>query len=80
MLRAVEGPLLGTDKADLSGSGDSPDLASLRRTDFRAVARASLAALGSSLDGALARTKDPMTRLHLKDCRREISLLLDPRK
>jgi hypothetical protein len=80
MLRAVEGSLLWMDKPDISGSGDSPDLASLRRTDFRAVARASLATLASSLDGALARTKDSMTLLHLKDCRKEIYFLLDPRK
>jgi hypothetical protein len=80
MLRAVESPVLGTDKPDISGSGESPDLAQLRRTDFRAAARASLVALASSLDGALARTNDPMTLLHLKDCRKEISLLLDPRK
>jgi hypothetical protein len=68
------------EKPDLSGSGDSSDLASLRRTDFRAVARASLASLASSIDGALARTEDPTTVFHLKDCRKEIALLLDPRK
>src|SRR3990170_1388907 len=80
MIGAVEGSFRGMEKPDISGSGDSPDLASLRRTDFRAVARASLASLASSIDGAIARTEDPTTLFHLKDCRKEIALLLDPRK
>ncbi len=80
MIGAVEGSFRGMEKPDLSGSGDSPDIASLRRTDFRAMARASLAFLASSIDGALARTEDPKTLFHLKDCRKEIALLLDPRK
>ena len=80
MIGAVEGGFRDTGKPDISGSGESPDLASLRRTDFRAAARASLASLASSVDGALARTEDPTTRIHLRDCRNVIGLLLDPRK
>ncbi len=80
MLGAVEGSFRGMEEPDLAGSGDASEISSLRRTDFRAVARASLAALAESIDGALSRTEDPGTLLHLNDSRKEVSILLDPRK
>ncbi len=54
--------------------------ASTRETDFRAVARAALHDLAGRLDAAIPRAKDPMTRVHLQDCRREVELILNPNK
>jgi hypothetical protein len=50
-----------------------------RETDFRAVARAALQDLGVRLDSAIPQTRDPMTRVHLQDCRREVELILNPK-
>lgn len=47
-----------------------------RGTDFRAVARASLARLVGQLDIAIPRATDSITRVHLEDCRREVDLIL----
>jgi uncharacterized protein DUF4953/uncharacterized protein DUF5117/uncharacterized protein DUF5118 len=53
--------------------------ASIQGTDFRAVARAALQSLDVQLAAALPRTQDSMTRVHLRDCRREIELILNPK-
>src|SRR5262249_53648373 len=50
--------------------------ASSKSTDFRAVARDALHELDARILEALKRTKDPMTRVHLRDCRREIEDIL----
>ncbi|MCI0379835.1 MAG: zinc-dependent metalloprotease, partial [Gemmataceae bacterium] len=54
--------------------------ASTSGTDFRAVGRAALKQLADRVDVAILRTQDAMTRAHLQDCRREIDLILDPKK
>jgi hypothetical protein len=54
--------------------------ATTRETDFRAVARAALHELAGRLDTAIGRTRDPMTRVPLQDCRREVELILNPNK
>jgi hypothetical protein len=54
--------------------------ATSRETDFRAVARAALHDLASRLDAAIPKARDPMTRVHLEDCRREVELILNPNK
>jgi hypothetical protein len=53
--------------------------ASTRDTDFRAVARAVLQSLDEQLQTALAQTRDPMTKVHLQDCRHEVDLILHPK-
>ncbi len=50
-----------------------------RETDFRAVARAALQELSLRLDAAIPQARDPMTRVHLQDCRREVELILNPK-
>ena len=47
-----------------------------RNSDFRAVARDALEELSLSLTAALTKTKDPLTRAHLKDCKREVEDIL----
>lgn len=47
-----------------------------RLTDFRAVARMSLTELARQLDNASLRAKDRTTLAHLKDCRKEIDVML----
>jgi hypothetical protein len=49
-------------------------------TDFRPVARAMLRDLVTQIDGALPKVDDAMTRLHLRDCRREADELVNPKK
>jgi len=53
--------------------------ATTRETDFRAVARAALHKLAERLEAALPATQDPMTKVHLQDCRREVDLILNPK-
>jgi hypothetical protein len=49
-------------------------------TDFRAVARAALQDLAKQLEAAIPRAQDPMTRIHLQDCLREVKLILNPKE
>ena len=49
-------------------------------TDLRAVARSALTDLLGRIDAAYSRTQDPITRVHLQDCRREIEAALNPGK
>lgn len=51
-----------------------------QQTDFRATARGMLEQLGQKLAAAAAAAKDPVTANHLKDCRKEIEMILDPKK
>lgn len=53
--------------------------ATTQGTDFRAVGRAALQDLHVLLTSAVARAQDAMTRLHFRDCRREIELILNPK-
>jgi hypothetical protein len=53
--------------------------ATTRETDFRAVARAALQDLAARLESAIPQARDPMTRVHLQDCRREVELILNPK-
>jgi hypothetical protein len=53
--------------------------ATTRDTDFRAVARAALGGLADRLDTAVGQARDPMTKVHLQDCRREVDLILNPK-
>jgi hypothetical protein len=46
-------------------------------TDFPAVARPVLQALGTRISAALRRTKDPMTLAHLRACRSELGTILN---
>lgn len=63
----------------LDGDPFAPLAATTQGTDFRAVARAALQELDTLLAAALGRAQDPMTRLHYRDCRREIELILNPK-
>lgn len=56
--------------------------ASSKGTDFRAVARAALADLSKELAALLFRggPQDPLTRVHLEDCRREVEAILAAKK
>lgn len=47
------------------------------KTDLRLVARANLKTLALNLNGAIPRTTDSMTRLHLQECRSDIAKILD---
>lgn len=62
------------DAEDLSAFNNST-----RGTDFRAVARAVLQELLTQIDAAINRSQDLMTRVHLRDCRREVDLILNPK-
>ncbi|MFN9298994.1 MAG: zinc-dependent metalloprotease [Acidobacteriota bacterium] len=69
------------------GGGDrtDPDLMALFgatwfQTDFRGTARALLEQLNARLGAALATAKDVATVIHLKDCRKEIEMILDPKR
>lgn len=53
----------------------NPD-ASVRGTDFRAAARASLRMLSEEINGALEDVTEPMTKAHLEDARDRIEVLL----
>jgi hypothetical protein len=55
------------------------DVLETQNSDLRAVARAALNDLAGWLDGAVPRTRDPMTLVHLMDCRREVENLLRPK-
>jgi hypothetical protein len=48
-------------------------------SDFRAVARAALEDLALRLDEATDRASNPTTRVHMRDCRREVERILNPK-
>ena len=50
--------------------------ASSQGTDFRAVARFALKDLGAQISDALPRVQDPISRVHLQDCQREVEMIL----
>lgn len=54
--------------------------ATWQQTDFRATARTMLEQLNQRLAAATATAKDAATISHLKDCRKEIEMILDPKK
>jgi hypothetical protein len=62
------------------GDDEFADVVGGQSTDFRAVARAALENLSKKIAGAQARAKDPMTKVHLADCLREVKSLLTPDK
>jgi Met-zincin/Domain of unknown function (DUF5117)/Domain of unknown function (DUF5118) len=49
-------------------------------SDFRAVARAALQNLAELLDKAIPQAGDPITQAHLRDCRRELKTILNPKE
>ena len=67
------------------GGGAPPELAAMmssswQQTDFRGTARTMLEQLSQRLSAAILIAKDPATATHLKDCRKEIEMILDPKK
>jgi hypothetical protein len=54
--------------------------ASWQQTDFRATARGLLEQLSARLATAASLARDPAAALHWKDCRKEIEMILDPKK
>ncbi len=50
------------------------------QTDFRATARTMLEQLNQRLATAAAATRDAATLSHIRDCRKEIEMILDPKK
>ncbi|MBI2690017.1 MAG: zinc-dependent metalloprotease [Acidobacteria bacterium] len=54
--------------------------ASWQQTDFRGTARTLLHQLNQRLASAAVTAKDPATLSHINDCRKEIELILDPKK
>ncbi len=81
LMKQTPGP---TALAGRGGRGDADLLAVLSpnwfQTDFRGTARALLEQLNGRLGAALATAKDPATVNHLKDCRKEIEMILEPKK
>ncbi len=70
---------------NFGGGGGDPGIsafftASWQQTDFRGTARTMLEQLSLKLGAAVATAKDPATASHLKDCRKEIEMILDPKK
>lgn len=51
----------------------------VNQSDIRAIARAELKSLESSIKSGLGRTKDPMSRIHLQDALERIDLILNPK-
>jgi hypothetical protein len=51
-----------------------------QQTDFRGTARVMLEQLSQRLAAAALTAKDAATVSHLKDCRKEIEMILDPKK
>jgi hypothetical protein len=68
-------PTAATQQAGGPGATQLPRWAN----DARPVLRGELQELDRLAQQAIARTRDPMTRLHLRDVRLEIERLLDPR-
>jgi hypothetical protein len=54
--------------------------ATWQQTDFRGAARTLLAQLNQKLVAAAATAKDPATLSHIRDCQKEIEMILDPKK
>ena len=52
---------------------------SSNESDFRAVARIALQDLADQLDKAIPKAGDTITHAHLRDCRRELKTILDPK-
>jgi hypothetical protein len=90
--RALQRAYLEHIKSELSGKAESAPVVFPRRgvrlggggggagTDFRAVARYCLESLREQIESALTRARDPMTRVHLLDCKKEIQAILKPAK
>ena len=71
--------------AAFTGGGGNPEMLAIttagwQQTDFRGTARTMLEQLSQKLTGAIATTRDAATTSHLKDCRKEIEMILDPKK
>ena len=71
--------------AGLAGGGGNPEMLAImtagwQQTDFRGTARTMLEQLSQKLTGAITAAKDAATASHLKDCRKEIEMILDPKK
>jgi hypothetical protein len=49
------------------------------QSDIRPIVRAELKSLRAQLNGAIARTADPMSKYHLEDAVQRINLILDPK-
>ncbi len=64
-----------TGKASFSVGDDEPPS---KNNDLRAVSRAALTKLLARLEGALTKTQDAMTQVHLLDCKREVEEGLNP--
>ena len=67
------------------GGGAPPEMLAIltagwQQTDFRGTARTMLEQLSQKMSAAAAMVKDPATASHLKDCRKEIEMILDPKK
>jgi len=52
---------------------------SARSSDFPALVKISLEDLARQMEGRLRGSEDPVTQAHLKDCLKEIHLILNPR-
>jgi hypothetical protein len=79
-LEILAGELLHKDDpaAAVTSTGDEP---TGKNGDFRGIARAALHDLTVQIDSALQRTNDSMTRVHLRDSRREVETMLEgPKK
>lgn len=84
--RALQRSYIAHFKSQLAAKTSSTTTTTIRRrisssgsneSDFRAVARLVLTSLASSLDKAIPKTTDSLTLAHLKDCRRELKLILE---
>lgn len=75
-------PKEATARPFIPGGEDIPAifLATGKDTDLRAVGRVALEELAKQLDAKSPQSQDPMTRAHLRDCRREIEEILNPKK
>ncbi len=49
------------------------------QSDIRPIVRAELKSLRAQINGAIARTADPMSKYHLEDAVQRINLILDPK-
>jgi len=69
-----------TPRITFPSSDDAPVFGSSGSTDFAAVARAGLAELRTDVASAVSRANDPLTRVHLQECLRQIEELLAAKK
>jgi hypothetical protein len=72
-------PITGTGPAVAAQRRAQEELRAALMSDVRPLLRGELRELDRQVAAALARTANPMTRLHLQDVRAEIERILDPR-